>query len=156
MTVIHSNFTTGCFDSEDRPAILPAGKYYIGDPCYVISREDWDSILEATNFFEGDGLFTFRGHKLAVYSTAWGDGLYPGYCHVDSSLHSFGVDSGLLGAVPEELVSEEAKSKVDAAEMWIAVEEIGSLVCWKEGRGLIHLGPVSIVTDEEYDEDEEF
>ena len=153
--VIHSNFSGECFDADSSPAILPAGRYYIGDPCYVIPDEEWHSLLEHVNYFEGDGLFEYKGCKMAVYSTAWGDGLYPGYCSASNSFYSFGVDAGLLGAVPEELVSEEAKGRIDSKELWVVVEESGSLVCWKEGRGLIHLGPLSIETDECADEEED-
>lgn len=30
----------------------PAGKYFLGDPCYVFSHEAWGKILDDSKFFE--------------------------------------------------------------------------------------------------------
>ena len=78
---------------------FPAGKYYIGDLCYVM-HEEWDEVCG--KFFEGrsdhgcnEGEFTLKdGTRFASYSTKWGDGTYR-----DNSGRTYMVDAGLLGVV---------------------------------------------------------
>ena len=57
---------------------LPAGEYYVGDPCYSVSHdaegsEAWDAILTSSNIFEDcikgswngfDGLCRIKEHTL--------------------------------------------------------------------------------------------
>lgn len=74
---------------------LPAGRYYIGDPCYVFAEDAWDRLIEN----DLEGAVTFEGHALWAHYTAWGDGEYH-----DQRGHAYGVDSGTLAAVPEALV----------------------------------------------------
>lgn len=157
MPFIQSDGNVQIFEKAESLCILPPGRYCIGDPCYVISDKDWDSLLKQTNFFSTDGLVEFKGHKMAVYSTAWGDGCFPGFSCADESHHTFGVDAGLLGAVPEALIDDEARGYIERKEehLWVVVDEKSGLVCCREGRGIIHLGPFSIDTDDmDYDEDE--
>jgi hypothetical protein len=67
---------------------FPAGKYYIGDLCYVMSDDEWQevcSLLEDDN----DGHLTLKnGKQFACFRTAYGDGTYrtnaDGSCSVDS------------------------------------------------------------------------
>jgi len=82
---------------------LPAGKYYIGDPCYVLTDHNgfsWDHVLTSTDFFgmsteARGGVFEYKGTKMFASSTAWGDG-----CYKDNYGRSYGVDAGLLSAIP--------------------------------------------------------
>lgn len=81
--------------------ILPAGRYYIGDPCYVLGTNDhakWMSILDATNYFDGE-VYELDGHKVWAHGTAYGDG-----CYSDNNNNSYPVDAGLIGVIPMELV----------------------------------------------------
>jgi hypothetical protein len=81
---------------------LPAGDYYIGDPCYAIPDAKWNAFLEIMWKAKGHGrtpaLFEFEGHKCFVSSTNTGDGDYH-----DQHGNEYGVDSGLLGAIPAAL-----------------------------------------------------
>ena len=77
--------------------MLPAGKYYIGDPCYVIAEENWDAWLDA--YREGDGELTYNGHEMWAHQTYFGDGSYK-----DQQGREYGVDAGTLAAVPFDLV----------------------------------------------------
>jgi hypothetical protein len=98
---------------------LPPGQYYVGDPCYVFANADWAALLSETRLgtdaLGGGGRVPFRGRELFAGSTEHGDGVYEG-----SDRFDYGVDSGLLGAVPVELASESAGLQygtvVDAAE----------------------------------------
>ena len=58
---------------------LPAGTYFIADPCYIIRDEKYDRLLEETNFFglnlpDRGNIFIDSVTKLpfAVFSTAMG------------------------------------------------------------------------------------
>ena len=124
-------------------AHLPPGRYFIGDPCYVFDndKDTWDKLLDA-GLVDG-GLIEFNGHKVWGHSTMWGDGTYK-----DQNGNEFGVDSGMLGAVPMELIE------------YPAGEEHGTMVDAPNGltvdfeRGTFYLGNIVIKTDD--DDEEEF
>ena len=87
---------------------MPAGKYAISDPCYLFEHDEWDKLLERHGTFAGDTLFIEKRdgkeYHMAISGTAYGDGYY------ESDLPGspcFGVDAGMIGAIPVELVSTE-------------------------------------------------
>lgn len=145
--------------------MLPAGKYFIGDPCYVIRDEDWSDILDETRFFglyatekammeddysakdEQNGIFKYKGHKLAASSTAYGDGEY--HSNVGTK---FSVDAGLLAAVPMALVDMTAYGDT--------LEKLGAFVEMEEdfdvdyNDGVITFGHIEIYTGDEDPESE--
>jgi hypothetical protein len=79
--------------------MLPAGKYYIGDLCYVM-HEEWDEVCEL--FFKGrtdhgcnQGEFMLKdGRRFACYNTRWGDGVY-----FDEARNRYPVDAGCIGCI---------------------------------------------------------
>ena len=78
--------------------MMPAGTYYVGDLCYVMGPE-WDEVCDLTIDRNTnrciDGEFTLRdGRRFAVYSTAFGDGLY-----LDQHGNEYPVDAGLIGCI---------------------------------------------------------
>jgi hypothetical protein len=86
--------------------VVPSGKYYLGDPCYVIlNSEDWISWLNAaynSNPNE-DGVSGGycaplpNGLRVLGLNTAHGDGSYR-----DQFNNLYPVDSGMIGLVPFE------------------------------------------------------
>lgn len=74
--------------------MIPAGEYYIGDPCYVFSEADWDTICRQ----DSKNVHEIHGKKFADASTG-GDGSF-----LDTNGNSYSVDSGSLGVVPIDLV----------------------------------------------------
>lgn len=78
--------------------ILPAGKYYIGDPCYVFSGKYdlWGQVLEASDYLEVP--CDLPNIKIWAASTKYGDGQYATFDY------TFSVDSGCIGIVPMETV----------------------------------------------------
>ena len=77
--------------------MMPAGKYYIGDLCHIMTDSEWLEICDIT--IRGtrvlDGEFQLKdGRRFAMYSTAYGDGVY--YDHYG---HSYSVDSGSIGCI---------------------------------------------------------
>lgn len=86
---------------------LPAGEYFIGDPCYVLDEPnfDWSQILKDTNYFESKsmkngGIFEIQNLKYAVFSTSYGDG-----CYNDNYNNLYSVDSGCIGCIPTSLLN---------------------------------------------------
>lgn len=76
---------------------MPAGVYYVGDLCYVMSDDEWDDFCAIT--IKGnkciDGEFTMPdGRRFATFGTKWGDGEY-----YDQFGNSYGVDAGLIGCI---------------------------------------------------------
>ena len=74
--------------------MMPAGKYYIGDLCYVMHGE-WDEFCDITISGSSclDGEFSLKdGRLFASYGTMHGDGCYDG----------LSVDAGLIGCIRVE------------------------------------------------------
>lgn len=125
--------------------LLPAGKYYLGDPCYVIDNDKWDEYLNP--FWEDrGGIFEFDGHLCAAFYTRWGDGCYD--CSDGSIL---GVDSGSIGAIPMVLCVGDIDSGT-------TVEFDTPVECY-DSNGKLHFGGYTVDTDpedEEEDEDDDY
>jgi hypothetical protein len=77
---------------------LPPGKYYIGDPLYVLD-ESWATITELTEHFENKEPLEFQGYTLWGHSTAFGEGTY-----TDQNSSEYSVESGVLAAIPIDLI----------------------------------------------------
>ena len=112
---------------------IPAGDYWLSDPCYTIKDEDWIPWLEACNYREEDNLIgNIPGTNFSAvgFRTSWGDGVYPlqkedGYNWKDVA--ELGVDAGLIGFVPCEYGGE--------ASLYVHKITFDSLtsVTWREG-----------------------
>lgn len=79
---------------------MRAGKYWIGDLCYLVPEKYWNQVVA----FLGDGRtpregeFDLEGHRGAIFSTHHGDGVYP-----DQFGNTYGVDSGTIGIFPADV-----------------------------------------------------
>lgn len=125
---------------------VPAGTYFVGDPCYAIPVEKWivwlEDSLYATEPYVLDG--TVEGHRAVGVSTFHGDGHYS-----DNRGNRYSVDSGLLGVVPEALWT----GTKDREEL----ERFGSIVTFDEAfyivsrveTGLVTIGEIEIATGED-------
>jgi hypothetical protein len=76
--------------------MMPAGKYYVGDLCYVM-HDVWsqvcDLIIQDDQCLDGE--FNLRsGTRFAIQSTAYGDGTYQ-----DDDGFSYPVDAGSIGCI---------------------------------------------------------
>ena len=79
--------------------MLPAGKYYVGDLCYVMHKE-WDEVCGL--FFKdrddhgcNEGEFNLKdGRRFSSFNTKYGDGGY-----FDQFGNEYGVDAGLIGCI---------------------------------------------------------
>ena len=70
--------------------MMPAGKYWIGDLCYVM-HDEWSEFCDQLE----PGEHTLKdGRRYAWCGTAHGDGCYPA-----SDGSRLGVDAGLIGCI---------------------------------------------------------
>jgi len=129
---------------------MPAGRYYVGDLCYVIKdNSDWDTICSNAfppghNYRGIDGEFTLAdgrdGRRYAMYSTAHGDGDY-----TDRQGRHYAVDSGSIGCI---LVDDIPN--IDDEGVYI---DLGQIITFDlpfethSHEGVIYFGDVSIDTD---------
>ena len=138
-------------NKEQYPVTTEQG-LYIGDPCYVINREDWSDFLDEYIIARKVGFkhFKFKGFTVGVTRTAHGDGSYTG-----TDGFSYSVDAGLLGVVPLELV--EDKEKAERLGRVIEGSFLKSRLMYKDKKVYIYLGgkTVCIDTDWEYFEEDD-
>ena len=107
---------------------LPPAKYLVCDPCYVLADADYDQLIKpGMDLWEktreitdpagyaklvkaaktaGMGVREFRGHRMGVFGTAHGDGIYE--CRQRGErMGECLVDSGMVAIIPLELVDEQ-------------------------------------------------
>ena len=130
--------------------MMKAGKYYVGDLCYVFNNDDWDKIcsiiIDGHSCLEGE--FNLPDNRrFAVFNTAYGDGEY-----FDQNGHAYSVDAGSIGCtLVDNISSDKYENLLD----------LGNIVEFKqdfnvyERNGKIHIGHLEIDTDPIYDEDNE-
>lgn len=140
--------------------VFPAGKYWIGDPCYVFPHEGpmetkWYELLDEANFFKEVSYAELDDGKIKVWtaSTAYGDGQYTG-----SNGSVFPVDAGLLGIVPQETVDYLNRADNDSDYLGLFIEFNESFIV-ESNNGLFHFGHIEIDTGDdsrfdEYEDDE--
>lgn len=127
---------------------MPAGRYYVGDLCYVMHNE-WAEACYL--FFTGrsdygcnEGEFNLAdGRRFVNFNTAYGDGTY----YDLDRRYEFGVDSGSIGCIKVEDIREELP--IDA----VIVEFERDFTCWRD-EGLLMFGDVHIETDPSFEEDD--
>lgn len=118
---------------------LPAGSYYIGDPCYVIDRAKWGALIDQNpGVVMGvtDKAIDFEGHKLWMHKTRYGDGGY-----YDQHGAEYSVDSGLLAAVPLVLCERTGWERLGCV-----VHPSKTFSCSFTKRGVFRVGAVRIQT----------
>jgi len=129
--------------------MFKAGKYYVGDLCYVVEKhEDWMQLLNDTDYFRNDNQ-SYKGYPIFVASTAHGDGTFH-----DQFDNKYAVDAGIIGIMPFEAIEKEGKG--------------GNIIDFKEdfevvtAHGIFYIGDIKIDTygwgededDEQEDEDD--
>ena len=128
--------------------MMPAGKYYVGDLCYVMTDKEWEQFCSLT--IKGnqciDGEFEMPdGRKFATYGTAYGDGGY-----YDQHRNEYSVDAGLIGCIRVEDIRAE---KYEDIESLGVIHEFQSDFVTSGGRndrdwdGVIQFGRIRIETN---------
>lgn len=129
--------------------MMPAGRYYIGDLCYVMTDDEWKEFCNITLKDNRvlDGEFQLPdGRRFATYSTAHGDGTY-----YDQYGHSYSVDAGLIGCILEsDIKAEKYENLLDLG----AIVDMNTPFVTSGGRydsgdweGVIQFGTFMIETD---------
>ena len=127
--------------------MMTAGKYYVGDLCYVMSDEEWEQVCKITivghKCIEGE--FNLPdGRRFAMYNTKWGDGLYK-----DQNNHQYGVDSGTIGCIKvEDITSDKYGFGFDDLG---SVYEFQTDFVTSKHEGVLQFGRIHIDTDPQYD-----
>jgi len=121
--------------------MMKAGKYYVGDLCYVFD-DDWsdvlDVIIDGQKCLEGE--FNLAdGRRFAVFNTAYGDGEYR-----DQKGHAYYVDAGSIGCI---LVDDIRANKYDDLTKCGNIVEFTKDFAAFEDNGLITFGHIEIDTD---------
>ena len=132
--------------------MMPAGKYYVGDLCYVMDDE-WDEVCQG--FFAGrtdqgcnEGVFCLAdGRRYASFNTKWGDGEYE-----DDMGNRYGVDAGLIGCIRlDDINHGSSANHIDGGQVFDFPQDF---IVRKDG-GVLVFGHVTIDTDPaeaDYDE----
>jgi hypothetical protein len=127
---------------------VPAGQYVIGDPCYAVPDQYWLPLLESCDYFRSPiGWFSRTGYStdknyVLAFGTKWGDG-----CYLGTDGNEYGVDAGLLGLVPVELVEDLSEH--------VVVSFSKDTLCIDDGSGKLKFGHITIDTDPEEEEEDE-
>lgn len=129
--------------------MMPAGNYYIGDLCYVM-RDVWeeacDLMFPPTNPYGPpvDGEFTLKdGRRFAVYSTKYGDGVYP-----TNTGNNLSVDAGIIGCIKVEDIRDPEATPVAIISLGMTYEFQTDFVTDgdRRGTGTIQFGRVIVET----------
>ena len=136
---------------------MPAGRYYVGDLCYVMHPE-WDEFCDIT--IDGnkclEGEFNLKdGRRFATISTKWGDGEYK-----DQNGFFYGVDAGLIGCIRVEDIKDPEFDEEDPPGRVIEftrdfVVRGGRSQLGRDWDGVIEIGHLVIDTDPQYEEEDE-
>lgn len=132
---------------------MPAGRYYIGDLCYVM-HDEWDECCDLffpASSYPGhvEGEFTLKdGRRFASFGTAYGDGVYGSNIGTNHC-----VDSGSIGCIRIEDIRDNTHSDIEHLGAIVEFDqpfEVG------EHEGVIRFGHVQIDTAGEEEFEEEF
>jgi hypothetical protein len=120
---------------------VPAGRYFLGDPCYAVPDEYWEPLLDSCDFFDGSPVGQANGSQVLAFGTAWGDGTYN-----DQHGNSYPVDAGLIGLTPIALAQQRDDfEELEGLGRFVDFE--GPTTCTKEA-GVLTFGKYAIDTDE--------
>lgn len=127
---------------------LPAGRYFLGDPCYAVKDADWALWLDEARKSDWSILAAdIDGYPVIGLSTAYGDGVYSSEQIPEAE---FSVDAGLIGLVSEEYALENDRHDPDELERLGAfVTFFEPVACRREENGDLHFGGITIRTGDE-------
>lgn len=135
--------------------VLPPGKYYIGDICYVLDDDVYTGVWGKAKY--ANGVYEVDGNKFAVHMTAYGDGEYMG-----SNKISYCVDAGNIGIVPIKLCKANSEQDIEETELGSFYESDKEVHfrCydgdfWIDDINIDTTGESEYDSEEEYDDDED-
>jgi len=154
--------------------ILPAGTYYLTDPCYLIKEDKWSDFLDKVMYpnvvFAGAAIESdeyvinnYMEVTACIFNTKYGDGSYKlkinSSDNIFSSISSYNhkeidVDSGLIGLIRVSDYWKEDLYLFKNGMLQITFKN--SIECYIHD-GVMHFGDIVIDTkcDSEYDDEED-
>ena len=130
--------------------MMKAGKYYVGDLCYVMHPE-WDEVCDLI-IKDGevlDGEFSLSdGRRFAIYSTQYGDGLYRSN---RGTMHS--VDAGSIGCIALEDIRDPEATEAAMKSLGAIVEFTEDFATSSDYDGTIIIDDMEIYTGDDPDDD---
>ena len=126
----------------------PSGKFWIGDPCYVLSDDIYYGIWDDKYEFKDGKIDVDDKLSFLVHGTAYGDGCYEG-----TNGFEYGVDSGTLAVIPMDLVA-----KTDGVEFGTVEASSTAWLDYNDGEFDITLDDqsIQIQTSEEEDYEDDY
>jgi len=95
-------------------------EWYVGDPCYVIRNEDWDSFCNATfdeknqsraTHVNMDSVIEWNGAEIEIWSNG-GDGKWSwGTPKFSADFECFTVDAGIFAVIPLDCLREDEQEE---------------------------------------------
>jgi hypothetical protein len=133
------------------PTTLPLGDYLIIDPCYILTRARFLTLMDAARAAGFPVVMPDpqTGARLAWSPTATGDGVY-----ADQDGQRYGVDSGTLACLPLAMLDAAAlvtRPVYDLSEGQVCCGRLVTLarpsLCRPcDEAGVIRFGPIAIQT----------
>jgi hypothetical protein len=111
-------------------------RFYVGDACYVVEGDEWDSLMEQV-FGDGDEA-DYSKAPFFMATTAWGDGCFPLF-EGDTEIGALCVDSGTLSAIPLSSLPKVDEDRMDRLGHIIEIESVDSST-FREVGGVFHFG----------------
>jgi len=134
--------------------ILPPGKYWIGDPGYVMDSR-WDAFcaIAGANHW-ADGVYELDNFKMWYHATKNGDGCYPSWMNSKKKKKmpdsDYMVDTGAIAVIPIELVDEKDNCFFDEGRPVIFRKAI--TCSYQDGLFCIKSAGLELVIDSTVDE----
>lgn len=137
---------------------MKAGRYYIGDLCYVLDGDKdhsiWDEVCDITfdvcgNSIDGEHQLK-DGRKFGMCRTMYGDGCY----HSNTGVEH-GVDSGTIGCILVDDIPLQNRNELDMQRCGNIVVFDKDFEVYRTNDGRIVFGSYVVYTgdDDDYDED---
>ena len=133
---------------------LVRGKYYLGDPSYVLDEDLYYEVLGDKHSFES-GKYDLKNDDtyMVLHNTHNGDGTF-----YDTKKRKYKVESGMIGLVPNKLINED---KLDSAKKMGKIYNFPSKVKFFYDAGIFYIKSghfiiqINTINEDEYESEHE-
>lgn len=133
---------------------LIRGKYYLGDPSYVLDEDLYYEVLGDKHNFES-GKYDLKNDDtyMVLHNTHNGDGTF-----YDTKNRKYKVESGMIGLVPNKLINED---KLDSAKKMGKIYNFPNKVKFFYDAGIFYIKSghyiikINTINDDEYESEHE-
>lgn len=132
--------------ADHQSVIVPAGEYYLGDPCYFFTSDDWGKVLSTCHTFSDPIGKSPNGRPVLGFGTAYGDGAYRG-----SDGFEYGVDAGMIGLIPVDGITRD---RAEVERLCNKVKFPAKTICSND-EGRMKFGAITINTRDDEEESDD-